>query len=273
MRGIQLSYNTVNDIISDKSLTKGMVVYAASLFKLGDCGGSYYEITDLTDLSDSDVEASYKMNNGFYAKPLETTPYKEKLENINELISDAESTLDVIKDLINVVEGLEENISKEVQSEFNGISDDLNTKIIETNSNLSTVDNELDNVSEVVGELCDECLTLYSKALQLKGTSMGDMSLINLVPILDSDIDNLAMHIGFHEDSLDILAKQIGFLIDYDYRVKNRIKDLENAVKSLKPDFNPDPYPNSGKDNETDNIKDPDNETPIDGDNPVDDDI
>lgn len=238
MRGIQLSYNTLNDIVNDKNLTKGMVVYAASKNTLGDGGGSYYEIIEDNDINGTDTV--YKLNNSLYAKVIETTPYKEKLENISLLIDNAESTLETIKEIVNAVEQLEENITKEIEDATSSISDGLTEKV-------NTTDSDLDNVSYVIGELCDECLTLYSEALQLKGTSMGDMSLIKLVPILDSDIDNLARHIGFHEDSLNILAEQIGRLMDYDYIVKNRIKDLEDAMKVVKPDFTPEPYP-SGKD-------------------------
>ena len=238
-RGIQLSYDTLNDIRSDTSLVQGMVVYAASLSSLGDGGGSYYKIITKSEITNGTTNY-YKMDNGLYAWSIETTQYTSQLRSISKVIDSAEKTLNNLKTMVS-------NIESNTSSGYSGSSSsDDSSSSSSTSGEINALDESIDNVAEVIGELCDESLTLYSEALQLKNTSMGDMSLIELTPILDSDIDNLARHIGDHEDSLDILAEHIGYLMDYDYIVKNRIKDLEDAVKALKPDFEPAPYP-SGK--------------------------
>jgi hypothetical protein len=215
VREIQLSYSTLRDILNDESLSENMVVYALSLASLGDCGGSYYEIVTKDKMPDPDNSEVYKLRNGYYAKSFKTNTYEQDLIDITEVVVDTEQLLENVRGIVG-----------EVEDDIGIITEKINKLESEINENLETLDGDADGIAECVGELCDECLTLYSKALQLKNTSMGDINLVDLVPIIDSDVNNVAANVGE--------------LMDTDYSLAKRIKKLEDKMKELDPDFDPD---------------------------------
>ena len=215
MRGIQLSYSTLRDILNDESLSESMVVYALSLASLGDGGGSYYEIVTKDKMPDPENSEVYRLRNGYYAKAFKTNTYDQDLIDITEVVIDTEQLLENVRGIVG-----------EVEDNIGVITEKISKLESEVNEDIDTLDVDMDGVARCVGELCDECLTLYSKALQLKNTSMGDINLVDLVPIIDSDVDNI--------------AADIGDLMDTDYSLASRITKLENKMKEIDPDFNPD---------------------------------
>ena len=222
MKEVQLSYTTLRDILNDQDLSRHMVVHALSLASLGDGGGAYYEIVTREEMSNPDNCENYRLRNGFYAKPFKTDQYGQEIIDITKVVVDTETLLGNVRGIVGEIEDYIAVITQQI----NKIESDLNSEIDSVEITTKKVDNDLDGVARCVGELCDECLTLYSSALQLKNTSMGDINLVDLVPIIDSDVNNVAAHIGD--------------LMDTDYSLAKRIKKLEDKMKEIDPDFDPD---------------------------------
>lgn len=286
-KGIQLSYSTREDIIHDSNLVEGMTVYALSSNELGDGGGAYYKIIDSVRIFDESKHI--KLDNGLYGEIIQTSSVEKELGEVRNMIDSASETLTSLEKTVEIIKnsgvdinGLLTEVYRRIdtntrnldglvtriagnEDSIRGIQSNV-TSINNVNSQqdrkITTNTNSIENLGNRISSV-NTSLYNFINQMQLPDTSMGYTTVMNLVPILDSDIHNLAIHIGEIYDTIDTLSEQIGYLIDYDYKVKNRIKSLEIAMQGVDPTFEPLPYPgNDEMGIDTEDIEDP-NDIPL----------